>query len=70
MKTKVFVVIFIVLLVAVISLLWAYPVMWCWNFVMPSFGLPLLTWGKAWCLHFLTGTLLKTANYADLIKKK
>ncbi len=35
-------------------LLLAFPLKWCWNGVMPYlFGLPTLTWGKAWCLWFM-----------------
>lgn len=35
-------------------LLLAFPLKWCWNGVMPYlFGLPTLTWGKAWCLWFV-----------------
>jgi len=46
---------------AVLGLLLAFPIMWCWNFVMPYlFGWPILTWGKAWCLMFLANMLIKS----------
>ena len=47
--------------IAGVSLLFALPVMWCWNALIPyMFGLPVITWGKAWCLQFLCGMLLKS----------
>jgi len=49
--------------IAGIALLLAFPVKWTWNVTMPYlFGLPTLTWGKAWCLHFLCGSLIKATN--------
>jgi hypothetical protein len=43
------------------GLLWAFPVKWCWNATMPYlFALPVLSWGKAWCLMFLASILLKS----------
>ena len=42
------------------GLLLAWPIKWTWNFIMPYiFGLPTITWGKAWCLNFLSGCLIK-----------
>jgi hypothetical protein len=39
---------------AFFSLLFAFPIKWCWNYTMPFlFGLPTITWGHAWCLSFL-----------------
>jgi len=52
-----------IVLICGISILLAFPVMWCWNFVMPYlFGLKVLTWGKAWCLLFLSGMFFKSYN--------
>ncbi len=49
--------------VAAIGLLLAFPVEWAWNATMPYlFGLPTLTWGKAWSIHFLCGCLLKSSS--------
>ena len=51
-------------IVAALSLLLAFPVKWCWNYaVVSTFGLPVLTWGKAWCLSFLAGTFFKSHNF-------
>lgn len=48
-------------IVVVVSLIFSFPVMWCWNYVMPYlFGLKIITWGHAWCLSFLSGTLIKS----------
>lgn len=42
------------------GLLFAFPIKWTWNVTMPYlFGLPAITWGKAWCLNFLAGCLIK-----------
>ena len=46
---------------AIIGLLLAFPIKWTWNFTMPFlFEFPLITWGKAWCLHFLANCLIKS----------
>jgi hypothetical protein len=43
------------------GLLWSFPVKWTWNATMPYlFALPTITWGKAWCLGFLSSILLKS----------
>ena len=44
-----------------ISLLMAFPVKWCWNFTVPElFHGPVITWGHAWCLTFLSGMFIKS----------
>ena len=46
-----------------VGLLLAFPIKWTWNATMPYlFSLPTLTWGKAWCIHFLAGCLIKSSN--------
>lgn len=46
------------------GLLLAFPIRWCWNYTMPYlFDLKSISWGQAWCLSFLTATLLKNINY-------
>lgn len=46
--------------IALIGLLMAFPIKWTWNVTMPYlFGWPILTWGKAWCLNFVCGCLIK-----------
>ena len=54
--------IFLILSSAMFGLLLAFPIMWCWNYVMPSiFHLSTITWSQSWCLNFLAGTLVKSA---------
>jgi hypothetical protein len=46
-----------------VGLLMAFPIKWCWNATMPYiFALPTITWGKAWCLNFLSGCLIKSVQ--------
>ena len=52
-----------IVMVGGFSLLFAFPVKWTWNATMPYlFSLPVLTWGKAWCLTFLCGALIKSSS--------
>ena len=52
----------IVFVVAVLSLLLALPIKWCWNYTMPYiFGLIKINWLQAWCLSFLSGVFFKTS---------
>lgn len=54
------VVITMIALIAGVGLLLAFPIKWTWNVTMPYlFALPTITWGKAWCLNFLCGCLIK-----------
>jgi len=58
-----FAVLGIVVAAAGFGLLLAFPVKWCWNYVMAGvFGLPIIGWGHAWCLIFLSNMLLKPGN--------
>jgi hypothetical protein len=51
----------IIVVVCLISLVMAWPVMWCWNYaVVAIWGLPKITWGMAWCLMFLAQFLIKS----------
>ena len=46
-----------------VGLLLAFPIKWTWNTTMPYlFALPTITWGKAWCLNFLCGCLIKASQ--------
>jgi len=46
---------------ALFGLLMAFPIMWCWNYVIVHiWSLPTLTWGHAWCINFLAGCLIKS----------
>jgi len=59
-----------VLIVAMgFGLLWAFPVKWCWNATMPYlFAFPVITWGKAWCLTFLSVMFFKS-SLIERVKK-
>ena len=58
--TGVFVTVGVIGGIAGVGLLMAWPIKWAWNVTMPYlFSLPTITWGKAWCLNFLTGCLLR-----------
>lgn len=53
----------IFILLAFLGLFFAWPLMWTWNYVMPYvFGLPVITWGQAWCLHFVASMLTKSVS--------
>lgn len=57
-------IVFVVILV--MGLLLAFPIKWCWNYaVVSTFGLPALTWGKAWCLYFISTSLIKSNLFCD-----
>lgn len=50
--------------VALLMLVFAWPTMWTWNYTMPYlFGLPELTWGRAWCLAYVVGVLIHPHHY-------
>ncbi len=52
----------VIIMVICLSLLLALPTKWTWNATMPYlFSLPMITWGKAWCLNFLCGCLIKSS---------
>ncbi len=60
-----------ILLCAGWGLLLAFPIKWTWNATMVYiFGLPAITWGKAWCLNFLCGCLLKSTSVNTSKNKK
>lgn len=55
--------IFGTIIMAVFDLLWAFPVMWAWNYVMPYlFGLPELNWLMSFCLLFILTSLWKVTT--------
>lgn len=57
----------VVAILAGLGLLLAFPIKWTWNATMPYlFSLPTITWGKAWCLNFLCGCLLKKASSSNI----
>lgn len=49
----------------------AFPVMWCWDFVMPRlFGLSEITYFQAFALYFLCGLLFKQTKTIEKDKSK
>ena len=47
-------------IIAGFGLLLAFPLKWTWNYAITYvFGLPLIGWGHAWCLIFVSGMLIK-----------
>jgi hypothetical protein len=52
----------LILLGFVISLLIMFPLMWLWNWLMPTlFHLPTITIWQAWGLSVLSGLLFKSS---------
>jgi hypothetical protein len=48
---------------AILYFLFAFPVMWLWNWLMPTiFGLPVIGVLQAWGLMVLSGLLLKSTS--------
>ena len=44
-----------------LGVLWAVPIMWIWDYIMPYlFGVPEITWFKAWLLYILCNILFKS----------
>ncbi len=45
------------------GLLLAFPIKWTWNYTMPYlFNLGTISWGQAWCLHFVCNHLIKSLH--------
>lgn len=56
----------LIVVIAGVGLLLAFPIKWTWNVTMPYlFSLPTVTWGKAWCLNFLCGCLIKASHHSS-----
>lgn len=56
--------ILIMLAGAVIGLVLSFPIKWCWNYaVVYVFNLPVIEWGHAWCLWFLSSIFIKSYLY-------
>ena len=50
-----------ILIVMVWNLVWAFPVMWAWNYTMTYiFGLPAIGWLHSFLLLFILESLWKT----------
>lgn len=53
----------VLLTIAIAALIVSLPVMWLWNWLMPSlFALPVITWKQALGLSLLCGFLFKGSN--------
>lgn len=60
----------VVIFVVLFSIAMAFPIMWCWNYVIPHvFDLPLITWKHAWCLSFLSSMLIKPSDVNASVSK-
>ena len=60
----------VVALVIGLSALFALPVMWLWNYVMPhQFGLKELDFLHAWAMNVLFGLLVKGSTYQHKSKE-
>ena len=58
--TKVGLHLIVILIMSILGLLVAFPIKWTWNFTTPYlFDWPMITWSKAWCLFFLSNSLLQ-----------
>ena len=60
----------VVALLIGLSALFALPVMWLWNYVVPfQFGLKEIDFNHAWALNLLFGLLVKGSSY-NITKSK
>lgn len=52
----------IILSFAAWGLIWSFPLMWAWNFVMPEiFSLPKITYWQMWALYLILSSLWKVS---------
>ena len=52
----------LIIMILIIGLLAAFPIMWLWNFVMPTaFGLTRITFWQAFSLYILSNILFKSS---------
>jgi hypothetical protein len=52
----------LVVVSGVLGMLLAFPIKWSWNYtVVYVWHLPVITWGHAWCLSFLSGLLVQSS---------
>ena len=53
----------VIILVIILSILFSFPLMWCWNYVMPYlFGFKTITWLQALALSVVSSLLIKSYN--------
>jgi len=49
--------------IVIVSILFAFPIMWLWNWLMPHlFNLPVITLWEALGISLLTGFLFKSSS--------
>lgn len=54
------VIVLVTILVGLWGLLWSFPLMWAWNYVMPPmFGLKTITYWQMFSLYFILTSLWK-----------
>lgn len=52
-----------IFLIIFLAILFAFPTMWLWDYLMPSlFGLKTITFLQALALNILSGILFRTVN--------
>lgn len=52
-----------VLIILATGVILGYPTMWLWNYVCPdTFGLPKISFEKAWAMLVLSGLLFKSTK--------
>jgi hypothetical protein len=65
METLIKSIVYVVLVVSItlfFAIVLAFPVKWCWNYVMPYlFNFKEIDAWQAWCLLFLSGMLFKSS---------
>ena len=53
-----------IILVSLLSIAVAFPIKWCWNYVVVFiWDLPAITWDHAWCLCFLASPFFKSTSF-------
>jgi hypothetical protein len=58
-----FIVFVFIVMLFIIGFVFAWPLMWLWNYLMPViFELPTITYWQSFWLFFLCGLLFKSSN--------
>lgn len=58
--------ILVVVMVLVLGVVFAFPVMWLWNWLMPTiFGVKTITLWQAWGILVLSGMLFKSSSVSS-----
>jgi hypothetical protein len=53
----------IIALIVVLAILFSFPTMWLWNWLMPTlFGLTKITWVQALGINVLSGILFRPSS--------